>query len=348
MNSKGLYKRKDSPFWHISIYHNGRHYRFTTKTTSLRIAEQIHNKKKSQLLAGEITEIADTKLTLNQLGDMYLNFAKTKKKSSSDRDKQVIDRLLEFFGPDLKISRIRVYDVERYQAKRMAEGRKPGTINKEVTCMKAMFNKAVSWDKLRINPIKAVRQLKVNNVIVRFLSLAEMNKLIECSAPYMRDIIIFALNTGMRRGEILGLDWKDVDFENRFIAVRDTKSSEDRKIPMNSTLADLLTPLKKTEGKVFLGRGGVGMKDVKKGFHRTMKDAGIKNFRFHDLRHTFASHLVMNGIDIVTVKELLGHKSLEMTLRYAHLSAQHKSLAVEHLAKAYSKPYTENLAEVKA
>lgn len=352
MSNKGITKRKDSPFYQISIYHQGRHHRFTTKTTSIRMAERIYNKRKSQLIAGDVIEFQPDKMTLKELSDLYLKYSKTKKRSFT-RDEGLVKNLLAYFGPDTRAHKIKAFHVEQYQTMRKSFcfGKKkdkklaPATINKEVMCLRTMYNKAIQWGRLKENPTKTVQMFKANNQIVRFLTREEIKKLLEVCRPYMRDIVTFAINTGLRRGEILGLKWEDVDLERNIIHVRNTKNGEDRKLPINSTVQVLLRPLKKPSGRVFLSPGGRELEDVKKGFKAALQKAGILRFRFHDLRHTFASHLVMAGVDIMTVRDLLGHKSLEMTLRYAHLSPNHKSAAVAQLEKAYTKPYTQEKIE---
>ena len=133
--------------------------------------------------------------------------------------------------------------------------------------------------------------------------------------------------------EIFGLKWENVDLVRDIIYVLDTKNGEKREIPINRKLKEVLSAIERNpKGQyVFSKANGMSYKDTRNGFTTAMKACGIENFRFHDLRHTFASHLVMAGVDLNTVRELLGHKSLTMTLRYAHLSPQHKRKAVEML-----------------
>jgi integrase len=155
----------------------------------------------------------------------------------------------------------------------------------------------------------------------------------EC-AGHLKPIVITALNTGMCRGEILSLKWDNVDMKHGFILLDKTKNGELREIPINATLRATLEALPRRidGGHVFVNPvTGGPYGDIKTGFNRACKKAGIKDFHFHDCRHTFASHLVMAGVDITTVKELLGHKTLTMTLRYAHLAPSHKVRAVDVL-----------------
>jgi len=144
-----------------------------------------------------------------------------------------------------------------------------------------------------------------------------------------------ALNTGMRKEEILNLRWEDLDFRSRIIYILDTKNNERREIPMNDIVYETLLAVRKISDSpwVFCKKNGERYGNIRKAFEGARKRAGIVDFRFHDLRHTFASHLVMAGVDLRTVQELLGHKSFEMTLRYAHLSPEHKKAALDILGK---------------
>jgi integrase len=201
-----------------------------------------------------------------------------------------------------------------------------------------MFTKAVEWDMLEEASLKRIRKVKLlpeNNRRLRYLSKDECQNLINASDKHLKPIVITALNTGMRRGEILGLKWDQVDLKHGFILLDVTKNGDRREIPINGSLRDTLqkTVVRRIDipyvfhdpktGKVY--------QDVKRSFHSACKKAKINDFHFHDLRHTFASQLVMAGIDLTTVKELLGHKTLTMTLRYAHLAPGHKVRAVDVL-----------------
>ncbi|MBL7132225.1 MAG: site-specific integrase [Candidatus Omnitrophica bacterium] len=134
---------------------------------------------------------------------------------------------------------------------------------------------------------------------------------------------------------MLNLKWQDVDFRRGIIHLFKTKNNEKREIPINETVKTALIRVRKHPESpyIFCDKNGKPFKNLRKSFFTALKKAGIINFRFHDLRHTFASHLAMSGIDLNTVRELMGHKSLEMTLRYSHLSPDHKKRAVDILQK---------------
>ena len=137
----------------------------------------------------------------------------------------------------------------------------------------------------------------------------------------------------MRKSEVFNMKWGDVDLKRGLIAIRETKNNETRYIPMNETLTETLRNVKKRVDTpyVFHDKDGNPFKELKNGFASALRRAGIAKFRFHDLRHTFASYLVMSGVDIVTVSKLLGHKSLQITMRYSHLRPAHQKQAVNRL-----------------
>jgi len=253
-------------------------------------------------------------------------------KKSWQRDVLSIEKLRSFFQ-EKYLYEITPLGIEKYKEKRVQEV-KPATVNRELACLKTLFNKAIEWGKLEFNPMKRVKLLKENNQRIRYLEEDEIKRLIENCSDHLRPIVLLALNTGMRRGEILNLKWDDIDFRQKIIYIRNSKSGEKREIPMNDIVITTLQQMKKIScgPYVFTNKEGRPFQKVYKGFKAALRRAGINNFTFHDLRHTFASHLVMNGADLKTVQELLGHKTFNMTLRYAHLSPDYKRKAVDDLA----------------
>jgi len=165
------------------------------------------------------------------------------------------------------------------------------------------------------------------------------------SLYHLRSKVITALNTGMRKGKILGLKWEDVDLKHGFILLKDTKNRERREIPISGTAREVFQGLTRRLDVpyVFHDKNTGKYLNVKKSFKMALTKAKIADFRFHDLRHTFTSHLVMAGVDLTTIKELLGHKTLTMTLRYAHLALSHKVKAVDMLDKTMDEAPTAQL-----
>lgn len=176
---------------------------------------------------------------------------------------------------------------------------------------------------------------KENNQRLRYLTEEEISALLNACQPHLKPIVELALHTGMRRGELLSLKWEEI--RNGFIYLTETKSGKARQIPINARLEEVIMEVRREKQLksqyVFCDSQGRRFFEVKWSFASACKKAGLEDFRFHDLRHTFASHLVMNGVGLKAVQELLGHADIKMTMRYAHLSQAHLKEAVAVLSK---------------
>ena len=276
------------------------------------------------------------------------------------------------FG-NVKLGNITAWSIERWRNEKIKAGIKPSTINRNINALKACLNRAVRWGFLDANPLNDIKPLKIDRAPkVRYLTddeeealrgaldareeriraerdsanawraargyklLPDLRKL--PFADYLKPMILLAINTGLRRGELFNLEWGDVDFNHALLTVRGTgaKSGQTRHIPLNQEAFDVLLGWRaavKDSGLVFPGKGGKRFDNINTAWRNLLKDAGIDNFRFHDLRHHFASRLVMAGVDLNTVRELLGHSDIKMTLRYAHLAPEVKAQAVSRLVR---------------
>ncbi len=324
----GVLKRNNN--WWIDYYFKGRRKREKIGPNK-REAEIVLGKRKAQIREGKFFDIQrQEKVKFEEFTEIYLeNYARPNKRSAW-RDEISIKHLLTYFKGKY-LYEIVSLDAEDYKRKRKEEV-SPSTVNRELTCLKTIFNKAKEWGKVKENPISKVKFFKEENRRLRFLEKEEIGKLISACEGNLAIIVTLALHTGMRKGEILSLKWRDIDFSRKIITLLNTKGGEKREVPMDDLLYDILLPLPKHKESpyVFCNKEGKPFQDIRKSFATALKKAGIKEFRFHDLRHTFASQLVMMGIDLKTVQELLGHKSFEMTLRYAHLSSDHKRTAINY------------------
>ena len=224
--------------------------------------------------------------------------------------------------------------IEEYKSRGIA-GFAPATINREMACMKHLYTVAIKWGKTTRNPVKDVKLFKESNSRTRYLEFEETERLIGSCEAYLRDIVIIAVNTGMRMGEIFNLQWEHIDLKRKIIYLMETKNGDMREIPMNDRVAGTLFNIVQNADipYIFHNKQGKPFTSVKKSFATALRRSRISNFRFHDLRHTFASHLAIKGIDLNTIRELLGHKSMRMTLRYAHLNQEHKQQAVNVLGE---------------
>jgi len=272
--------------------------------------------------------------TLKELADHYLEWAQRQRSFESKRG--FIIQLLDVFG-NLPLRRISTRLIEEFQTERMKRN-KPATVNRLLSTLKHMYTKSVDWEMVEEEALKRVRKVKLlpeNNRRLRYLSQEECRKLVSVCPPHVKPIVITALNTGMRKEDILSLKWEEnIDMHHGYILLNLTKNGERRQVPMTQEVRDALNGIVRRikSSYIFADAKGNRYGDIKRSFNTSLIKAGIKDFRFHDLRHTFASHLVMGGIDLATLRELLGHKNLTMTLRYSHLSPNHKEKAVQILA----------------
>ena len=309
----------------------------------IRHRETIRGNRKlaEQALSVRKTEIAQDKfdiqnkrksITFGKLAKEYIEYAKVNKKSWYS-DKKRLKKPLQFFE-NMKLKSITPLHLEKYKQRRVKEV-KPSTVNRDLALMKFMFSLAVKWGYTKSNPVKEISLFKENNKRFRYLLEDEIHRLIECSPLQLKPVVITALNTGMRKGNILGLKWSDIDFSNNLILLDDSKGGNARQIPINDYLRGILLDLKNNNSSdyVFLNKLGKPYRDVSVAFKRACKKARIIEFCFHDLRHTFASHLAMANIPILTIQRLMGHKTIQMTMRYAHLSEEYKHQAVDILQK---------------
>jgi len=324
--------------WYIDYYVKGRRKRKKIGH-SKKLALQVLNDVRLKIAKGEYLGIyEEKKITFKDYAKQYLDFSKANKALSTYKrhDRVNIAHLKDFFK-DKYLFEITAQMIEKYKAMRLKKVA-PATVNRELASLKHMFTKAIEWKLVKENPAKGVKRLKEPPGRLRYLKIEEIKKLLDACADHVRSIVITALNTGMRKSEILNLCWREVDLKNRKITVINAKNNETRVIPINKTLyGELLTLSKKPKGEyVFSNRCGSPFGDIKKGFSVALERAGIEDFRFHDLRHTFGSHLVMQGVNIKTVQQILGHKDIKMTMRYSHLSPEYVHDAMEKLDRAWT------------
>ena len=324
-----LYRRNNA--WYVDCSYNGRRVRRkvgSSKKLAIMIGKEIENRLMAEYHGVHI----EKEIRFDDLCAQYLEYSKTRTKPKTHRRyRDFVKHLLVAFS-DRHIRDIAARDLEEYMTERKSTASN-STINKELACVKHMFNKAVEWGYLKHNQLAGVKRLKEPPGRLRYLTRNEEERLINACAGHLKPIVVTALNTGMRKGEILSLTWADVNMHNRIITIRKSKNNETRSIPMSDTLYETLKSQKSsTNGQnVFPGKNGDCLTEIKRSFATALRKAGIKDFRFHDLRHTFASRLVMSGVDIRTVQELMGHKDIRMTMRYSHLSNSHLKEAVKRL-----------------
>jgi integrase len=334
----GLYKRDGSPFWWFSFKHAGRRIQESAGVTDKRQAQVIYAKRRNDYTTGKVLNL-QTRLSLGELLHRYLNDYSKTNKLSYWSDQIAANTLLSFFG-DCDISEVTSHRLEQYKAHRrqtLRAGRQisGARVNRELAVLKAVFNKGIEWDMVVENPVLRVKFFnEKDRARTRYLTAQEKKRLLDACQPWLRRIVLVALKTGMRQGEILALKWSDLDPVASQFILRKTKGGTLRHVPIHPDVATTLSALPRRGSYVFcdsLGQPLSRKGSVRSQFEAAVAKAGIRDFRFHDLRHTFASELVMKGVDIKTVADLLGHSTMRMTERYAHLSPQHKGIAINLL-----------------
>ena len=277
------------------------------------------------------------KVKLKILYDLYENYSKRNKRSYS-RDISFLRVLKTYFNENIYAQNLKLSNFEDFKLKLQEERKSSNaTVNKYLNILSKMYNLGIGDKLLTENPLTGVKKFRESNYKIRYLTREEeerMYRVMDEKFPYLKPIVVTALQTGMRRGEIFNLKWENIDFKYGFIELLETKSGKARKIPISDKLKNIFNNLQtKIESEyVFINpETGKPYRDIHKKFHIILEEAGIKNFRFHDLRHTVATRLVEKGIDLVVVKEILGHSSIETTMRYAHAVPERKLKAIEIL-----------------
>jgi len=279
-------------------------------------------------------------MKFTELAKTYIeDYAKANKKSWTCDHYCLEAHLKPCFGR-LKLEDVSPLLIEQYRAERLKSGVQKSTTNRELALLKKMFNLAIDWGFAATNPVLKVKLFSErDNLKERVLSEEEEVRLLAQCTAHIRPIVIAALNTGMRKNEILTMKWSDVDFKQRTILLTKTKSGKNRTVPINGALLEVLEA-HKAESKseyVFTGPSGRHLVTVRRAFENACRRAGIKGLRFHDLRHTFGTRLIRKGVDIVTVQSLLGHYSVTVTQRYTHTDGGQKKNAVELLSPKTAK-----------
>ncbi len=374
-----IYQRGDN--WYIDFYFHGHRIREMIGP-SRKLAETIVAKRKVAIAENKNLDIKKDPepVKFHEFAKEYLKWARANKKHSTCIKDISIMRGLDAHFEKKSIHEITTWDIEKWKMKRK-ETLKPGSVNRELALVKHLFSKAVEWKKLKESPAKAIKRMKGETNRLRFLMPEETNILLSnCEGllwGLLEPLVTLALHTGARKGELQNLKWTEIDFKLENITLLDTKNGERRDIRMDQTVRSTLEALDRRSEFVFpntrkaystivdygLDRRSefvfpntagkkIACSRLHEAFHEALARSGIEDFHFHDLRHSFASNLVMNGAELNDVRELLGHKKMEMTLRYAHLSKRHKGKVVNILDRVFDRslfsPQAEKVVELRS
>ena len=346
----------------------GKQIRRSLKTQSKQIAEQRSAKLELDIHEAHIFGKEPTR----SFKELIANYLEAKQNSRGfERLQHACKPLLEYFG-NVDVTQLKETHVEQYIASR-SKLVSDGTIKRELGTLSTTFNHAIKKHHWRIeNPCITAEAPKEPKGRVRYLTHAEAQRLLQAAespvnvkgmaltsqykSPVLRDFIELALNTGCRKGELLNLKWENIDFSTRLLHLEQTKSGEWQTVPINEDARQVLVRRIRLRDEIcpdtpwvffhltsaLNTKVGDRVKNVRKAFSTACRRAGIDNFHIHDLRHTFASWLVMNGTPLFEVSKLLRHASIQMTERYAHLAPDHLHDAVDNLGFSARFQHTEN------
>ena len=322
--------RRRAGRWYVRFTLDGRQWERSTGETDrdkalCKISEIV--KQAVREIENGYTGKTKVVTTLSELAKEYIPYAEANKATSTVQREKFTMRILLSAFRNKKLVEITNQDIEHYMQKRKQEV-KPASVNRELALLRHMLNKAVDWGDLETNPARKVKPFKEPPGRIRYLSNGERERLLEeCKRsdnPLLYPIVLTALYTGMRKGELQRLTWDDVDLTERSIAVMQTKNNEVRHIPISDDLLPvLLALLNENPHSYYVFSTPDGNKPCgnwRRAFETACRRADVANFRFHDLRHTFASYLGMSGCNAFEIKALTGHKTLAMAARYTHIS----------------------------
>jgi integrase len=330
MQKGSVYKRGQS--WIIKYQANGKIRResvgniaVVTKTMARRVLND-----KLRLIESGRYGLLDSNPIVDDFAKEYLDYLRDVKKiRSGDRSELALKHFTELYGAR-KLSEIKPSDIDDYKRLR-ANHVKDNTINRELTVIRAMFNYGKNRDRFYgDDPVSKTGMISVNDQIERILTIAEEARLLNNASEGLRPVIITALNTGMRQGEIRTLRWDNVDLVNGLITIHhtNTKSKKIKRIFINAKLKEVFRGLRLKSGGSdyvfnYLDTDGqvkpyLHHNSLSRAFEKACKRAGIEGLRFHDLRHTAATRMIERGVSIVAVSKILGHANIATTMRYAH------------------------------
>ncbi len=332
----GIYLRKNSPyFWMAFKFPGKKQIRISTGTADKKLAQKIYIAKRSEYQKVDY-EFEREKIKLKDLMNKYLEIYYKPSRESNKNAIYIVKKIHEFFG-EVFVNEVSVDKIEEYRAKRLGDGVKQSTVNRECSLLKSIFNRGIEWGKCKENPVSKIKFYSEKEFRrTKFLDKNEKIKLLNGCSLTVKRIVLTALLTGMREGELLNLKWSEIDFNTRLIKISHSKGKKIRHVPMNSELENVLKSIPSVSDYVFgTQKGKAKFSLYRKPFEKAVEQSEIKDCVFHTLRHTFASDLIMKGVDLKTVAELLGHSTTVMTERYSHLSKEHRQMAVDLLPNIF-------------
>lgn len=329
----GIYKKSGKYYARIQYKGVRRHFLCVGATDETTAKVYVSNELTKLVKVVEGLTVDESKIPrLKDLTKLFLNYSKTNKKDFK-RDEAKIKVINSYFGEKTLINKITPKRIEDFKAF-MSDKYSNAYVNRYLACLKTIFNIAIKNELITTTPMKSVKLLKEDNFKIRYLTFEEEERLFKHLPEHLKPIVICALQTGLRKSNILNLRWELVDLEFRFIEVlaQQNKGHKIIKIPISDKLLKVLESMPHISEYVFANPiTGLPYKDISEGFKNACDKADIKNFRFHDLRHTVATRLVEKGIDLRVVQEIMAHSTIVTTQRYMHPTPKRKLEAIEVL-----------------
>lgn len=357
--------RKKGNKWYCRFQIDGIRYERTCKgASSQKDAEKCETIIKSEIMHGNYNfGKSEVKLTIGEALKIFEQHSKSNKLTYKS-DKILIKKILEYFGTNRAVETITTEEINTFKTKMRNTSvlrkkkilnpeygkkgirkkyicifeeeekvRKNSTLNRYVAILSKMFNLLIADNKLKHNPCVFSTKLRENNHKIRYLTKEEQDRLFcvlkQNKYNHIKPIIIFALYTGMRIGEILSLKWEQIDLKDNYINILKSKSGKERKIPIAEKLKEEIEEIEKKSEYVFVNsETQKPYTTIKHSFLSLMNQAKIENFTFHSFRHTVATRLVESGVDLLIVQEIMGHSNIQTTMRYAHPVPERKKQAI--------------------
>lgn len=316
-----VYKRGD--VWWVRFRLGGVHVRRSARTTKKAEAQAyLHRLLEEYGQASRGEAVARHQLT--EATDRF--FEEVRLKASTVETYRFTNRTISRLLGHLHLDEINRRTLSEFVAARKRTGVTDATIRRDLAYLGSVFTMAVRWGWADTSPVTAFNKkgLKDSRPRTRFLTRDEFVRLHEAASPDLRPILVLAVETGLRKQELLGITIADTDLRRRELHLRDTKTSVPRRVPLSAKAITTIRSLLEAPGRprspyLLCKQDGSRLKDPKKAFTGACSRAEIKDFRFHDLRHTFASWWVQDGGDLYRLSRVLGHTTLQMTARYGHL-----------------------------
>lgn len=326
---------KDGKYWKLYFRYGGKQYSRSLRTTSKQIAEKIKVQIENDMAAGIFSlekYSPQSHCGLIQFFDEAEDYSKTNKSPSTvKREKQTFNNFKEYFG-DIPVTSIKNKNIESYKTYLLeTKSFSPNGINIELRHLSAAFSLAVRYGYIINNPFKGIKKVKVPKKLKKYLTKNQSEMLLQSIANTSSySHVLIALSTGARADEIVKLKWEDIDFNDRLL-ILDGKGNKERRVPIPEKLFNYLLSNREKEG--YVCKGTRKPSQLSKRFRFYADKIGLNHFTFHQLRDTYASWLVQNGINLKIIQELLGHEDIQTTLIYAHLAPANKFEAVNVLDK---------------